>query len=418
MFLATLLNYMDRQALSQTATQLKRDYDLRDSRYGIVEGSFSLAFAVGSILFGFIADRYGPRLVYPIVLIGWSFAGLITPLTGYSNITAYFADADDPSSGPYHWLVMCRTMLGLFEAGHWPCALLTAQQILSAKDRPLGNGILQTGASAGAVLIPPYVLVVRHLGGGWEVVFWTIGAIGLLWVPLWLAIVRPGDLGSKAALANKNEEDDATSSNTVPATFDWLSFPRMYVTLLIITCGLTISWQTLRAWFPKYLKESQGYSDDAADLIVMGYYIAASVGCLASGFLIRRLVSWGMTIHSARLMGFGVFAVVTLSAAMVPVVGGGWAGVCLLTLSATGILCLHPYYYALAQELPAKRLGILTGILSASGWAMTFFVQKKMGAYVETKSSYDAGFVLVGLAPLLGLFALLILWKRKGEVAA
>jgi MFS transporter, ACS family, hexuronate transporter len=416
MFLATLLNYMDRQALSQTATELKEHYGIGDARYGIIEGSFSEAFAVGSILFGFIVDRFGPRLVYPVVLLGWSVAGLITPLISDPNVTDYFVDPDDPASGPYHWLLLCRTMLGLFEAGHWPCALITARQILNSKDRPLGNGILQSGASVGAVLIPPYVWVLRHLGYDWQVVFWTIGAVGLLWVPIWLVLVRAGDLDSPSAL-EKEAEDDVCVPPVPSTPFNWLSFLRMYFTLFIVIVGLALSWQVLRAWLPKYLKESQGFSADATDWIVAGYYTAAGLGCMVSGFPARWLVGRGMSIHSARLAGFAVFAAITLSAAMVPVVGGGWAGVVLLTMAATGIICLHPYYYALTQELPTKHMGSLSGFLAAAGWGVVGYVQKKLGVHIEATRSYDAAFVLVGVAPLLGLFFLLIFWKPIKETA-
>ena len=179
LWVVAVLNYLDRQALPQMATELKQRYELGDSRYGVVERNFSWAFAAGSVLFGLIADRLGPRLVYPVVLLGWSVAGLATPLMSNPSVTQHVANPDDPTSGPFRWLLLCRTMLGLFEAGHWPCALLTARQILTTRDRPLGNGLLQSGASIGAVLIPFYVMAVRHCGGGWQIVFWTVGAAGL-----------------------------------------------------------------------------------------------------------------------------------------------------------------------------------------------------------------------------------------------
>ena len=411
MFLATLLNYMDRQALPQTATELKERYGIGDARYGVVERNFSWAFAAGSIFFGFVADRLGPRLVYPVVLLGWSVAGLVTPLIGNPSVTAYLEDSGDNATGPYHWLLLCRTVLGFFEAGHWPCALIAARQILTARDRPLGNGILQSGASIGAVLIPLYVMAIRTLGGTWEVVFWTVGAVGLLWVPIWLALVRPGDLEGETAPEEQAKSDEfGERSPPVPCAL-WL-FVQMYISLFAVIIGITISWQFLRAWLPKYLKESQGFSPDATDWIVSGYYIAADVGCLASGFLVRWLVSRGRPIDSARIIGFAVFVAIALAAAFVPIVGGGWAGVCLLMLAGAGILGLHPYYYALAQELPPKHMGFLSGCLTAAGWFVTGYVQKELGAHIEATKSYDAGLVLVGVAPLLGLFALVTLWKR------
>src|SRR5262245_16430166 len=128
MMCATLLNYMDRQVLPQIATELKEKYGLDDARYGQVAGNFAIAFACGSIFFGFIADRVGPRMLYPVVLIGWSAAGLATPLMRDPEWTRLVEDPNDPGSGPYLWLLYCRTLLGFFEAGHWPCALLTARQ--------------------------------------------------------------------------------------------------------------------------------------------------------------------------------------------------------------------------------------------------------------------------------------------------
>ena len=78
MFACTALNYMDRQALAVTLPELKRDYNLQEKRIGLIEGCFGFAFAAGSVLFGCLADRLGPRRLYPLVLTGWSLAGIAT----------------------------------------------------------------------------------------------------------------------------------------------------------------------------------------------------------------------------------------------------------------------------------------------------------------------------------------------------
>jgi ACS family hexuronate transporter-like MFS transporter len=406
---ATLLNYMDRQVLPQIATELKESYGLSDARYGQLGQNFAWAFAFGSIFFGFIADRVGPRLLYPLVLIGWSIAGLATPLMTHPEIASLVEDPEDPGSGPFRWLLMCRTLLGFFEAGHWPCALLTARQILTAKDRPLGNGLLQSGASLGAVLVPLYIMGVRHLGGGWEIAFWTIGGIGILWVPLWLALVRQGDLDHPPATTTHAEADDYIPPPKEPA-FEVVPFLRMYLTLFTIILGISVSWQFIREWLPKYLKESQKFSADTTDLIVPGYYISAELGCLAAGFFVRWLVKRGREVHSARVTGYALFAFITSAAALGPVLGG-WLGVWLIILAGAGILGLHPYYYALTQELPRKHMAFLSGLLAAAGWFVVGAVQKMMGEHIEATGSYNIGFILAGLAPLAGLLALLTLWK-------
>lgn len=411
LLLATLLNYMDRQALPQTATELKQRYELSDTRYGLVERNFSWAFAIGSILFGYLADRFGPRLLYPLVLAGWSLAGLATPLLAQESWTAILADPEDPSSGAFRWLLICRTALGLFEAGHWPCALITVRLILSGRDRPLGNGILQSGASLGAVLIPLYVLGIRQLGGDWPLVFWTIGAAGLLWVPLWLKLVRGADLRPAPLSAWAGEDG---SGGNRPVTDVPVSAGRWVMPLVclgIIVCCLNVSWQFLRAWLPKYLKESEGFSADAADVIVAGYYIAADIGCLLSGAVVRILTARNWEVTAARRLGFVLFAGLTLLAAATRWSGGGWTAVVLLWLAGAGILGLHPYYYALVQELPQRFLGLGSGLLAALAWFLAGAVQQHLGRHIDTTGSYDLGLAIAGLAPLLATAAVIWLWR-------
>lgn len=409
LLLATLLNYMDRQALPQTATELKDRYALSDDRYGEVEAWFSWGFAAGSVLFGLIADRVGPRRLYPVVLVGWSAAGLATPLLADPGVTGWLEGPDDdPGAGPFRWLLVCRGVLGLFEAGHWPCALITARLVLDPKDRPLGNGLLQSGATVGAVLVPVYMFLLRQVGGGWELVFWTVGAVGLLWVPLWLALVRPGDLATRPAV-------DATGAGpAIPAT----AVVRMVAALVVVVVGLNVSWQFLRAWLPKYLKEARKIDPDEADGAVIAYYLAADLGCLLSGLLVRRLVARGFGVHPARVVGYAVFAGVAAAAALVPVAPDRWAGVALLVLAGAGVLGLHPYYYALVQELPARHTGVFAGGLAAAAWFAAGAVQKELGRHIGATGSYDAGLVIAGLAPLAGLVALVTLWPRPGPPAA
>jgi ACS family hexuronate transporter-like MFS transporter len=367
--------------------------------------------------------------------VGWSVAGLATPLMRNPAVTTHVEPADEPGSGPFYWLLLCRTVLGFFEAGHWPCALLTARQILTAKDRPLGNGLLQSGASLGAILVPLYVLLVRNFGGSWEVAFWTIGGIGLLWVPLWFALVRRGDLdhpaeppaahaptpvahapGSNplAHAPGSNPLAHAPGSNPLahaPGSNPLLLFLRIYLTLFIIILGISVSWQFIREWLPKYLRESAGFSANTVDLIIPVYYISAELGCFAFGFFVRWLVMRGREVHSARIIGYAVFAVITAAAAVAPYVGGAWTSVVLIILAGAGILGLHPCYYALAQELPTRHMAFLSGLLAAAGWFVVGEVQKAMGQHIQTTGSYAVGFVLAGLAPVAGLLALLLLWR-------
>ena len=405
LLLATLLNYMDRQALSETATELKSLYQLDDERYGQIEQGFSYAFAVGSLAFGILADRFGPRRLYPLILIGWSIAGVVTPLAAYPGITSHLENVgDEPGTGPFNWLLICRTVLGLFESGHWPCALITARQILAAKDRPFGNGLLQSGASLGAIITPYFVLSVRDLtGGSWGVPFWTVGIAGLLWVPIWMTLVRRGTLDGAPP----------PPAEGVVWKGSAIFVPRLIVLVVVVTC-LGVCWQFIRAWLPKYLKEYHGFSREVSANSVMLYYIAADLGCILAGFLVKWLAGRGWGVHASRILVYAGWAGLTSLAVVVPYLGNDpWVLVPVLMLVGAGILGLHPIYYALAQELPAKRMGTISGGLAAVTWFAVGTVQRAIGAHIKATGSYDIGFVIAGLVPLLGLIALVVLWKPE-----
>src|SRR5437868_4978116 len=126
LLLATMINYMDRLTLNQTAARIKEELQLNNQQYGHIEMGFGVAFAVGALVMGRAADRWNVRWVFPLALLGWSAAGFVT---GFSQTVIQ--------------LTACRVVLGFFESGLWPCALRTTQHILRPDERTLGNSLLQ-----------------------------------------------------------------------------------------------------------------------------------------------------------------------------------------------------------------------------------------------------------------------------------
>jgi MFS transporter, ACS family, hexuronate transporter len=401
LLLATMLNYMDRQALAVTLPTLKAQYQLAEGRVGVLEGCFGFAFAFGSLLFGWLADRFGPRFLYPTVLAGWSLAGVATSCAGQPWVSDLFGTADDPGTGVYYWLLGCRILLGIYEAGHWPCALLTVRALLSARNRTLGNGILQSGASIGAIVTPLYIEATERAGQSWEFPFWSIGLTGLVWVPLWFIGVFQADLSYRSP--------ETTSRTASEPTGFW----RRLIVLAVIVGTLTISWQFLRAWLGLFLQDHHGYTKTATRGLMAGYFVASDVGCILSGVLVATLASRGWVVHAARRLGFLVFTLLTGCGAVIPFVGDGWLMVGLLFLTGAGILGLHPYYYSLTQEISGKHMGVLSGGLAASGWVVSSVSQILLGKQIEATKSYQLGLVIVGLAPLVGLLVLVLFWPKS-----
>ena len=396
LLLATMLNYMDRLTLAVTATQLKTEISLDDGRYGALEEWFSYAFAAGGIFFGFVADRIGPRRLYPIVLTGWSLAGIASPLASWPPIVQALGDPGVPGQGEFRWFFLCRTVLGFCEAGHWPCALITARNILTDEQRPLGNSILQSGASFGAVVTPLVIEAIRSAGAAWQVPFFIIGVGGLIWVPVWLMLVRAGDLRVSASQTRRSDA----------APIHPLRFLSQLVVLTVIVVTISLAWQFQRAWLPKYLKEHHHYSESTANYFTAGYYVVAGLGSLFFGSVVSVLTRFRMHVRWARLATFAVCAALVALTAAVPAMDAGPLLLLSLVAAGAGSLGAHPQYYALAQELPPRHMGMLSGILAATSWVAVGRMQGAMGDYIKRTESYDLPLIVTGLAPVAGLVAM------------
>src|SRR5439155_4071393 len=81
LFLATVLNYLDRQVLPLTAETIIEEFHLTKEEFGKIIASFRYAYAVFQIAGGWLADALGPRAVYPVAVGLWSLAGAFTGLT-------------------------------------------------------------------------------------------------------------------------------------------------------------------------------------------------------------------------------------------------------------------------------------------------------------------------------------------------
>lgn len=408
---ATLLNYMDRQTLSQLAPRITKELSLSKTEYGGLELAFGLAFALGMIVFGVVADLINVRWLYPLVLLGWSLAGVAT---GYApeigdyvapGMKALFPFLD--KSPTYLGFAICRFMLGLFEAGQWPCALITTQRLLSERDRPFGNSILQSGASLGAILTP---LVVKFMLtddiGSWRGPFKVIGFVSMLWVIPWLAMTRNRDLAPPAKPKQFKEEVRLWELFHEPV------FLRRFSALVVVVISINLTWQFFRAWLPLLLKESYNYSDNFIYGFTMAYYIATDIGCISVGVTVKFLAARGTNIHSARLLTFAICCGLTTLSLLVTVVSSQWLVIPLFLVVGFGALGLFPNYYALTQELTTRAQGKLTGMLGAITWLVTALMQLLIGKSIDQTGSYATGITVAGIVPLFGLLALVLLWKK------
>lgn len=387
LLLATTINYMDRQTLANAATRISKEFGLSQQQYGHLETGFGLAFAFGSLVFGFAAERFSVRWLYPAVLAGWSLAAVV------SAWTSTFGE-----------LLLCRIVFGLFEAAHWPCALKTTFALLDAKERTLGNSILQSGASIASIFTPQIMkLLMTDDIGTWRVAFEVVGGAGLLWVVAWFAIIRDADLKPRPA-----EEGETASDSLLPI----LRSGKFWSVALIIL-GAQTCWHLFRVWLPKFLIQGRGYTEHEALDFTSLYYIATDAGCLAAGFLSVWLVRrFSLSAHMAKRRVYLLCSLMTCAALLILWLPKGWPLLAVILVVGAGALGLFPCYYSFVQELSGRHVARLTGLLSMWVWAVTSPMHSAFGALVDKTKSFDLGMACAGLAPMIGVLALALLWRK------
>lgn len=453
LLLATMLNYMDRQTLANTITDISKELGLNNEQYGQLEFGFGMAFAAGGILVGFLVDRLSVRWMYPLVLIGWSSAGIATAYAG--EIGEWLQSAGFGGSAPpgYVGLMACRITLGLFEAGQWPCALVTSQRLLSAEDRPLGNSLLQSGAALGAIITP---LIVQQLvsdqPGSWRLPFQAIGFLGMLWIIPWLSMVRESDLQPHGEEASPRQlQPEATSDKTAfapavttenpyqaptadaelstaaassatkptasvmsaqpaPGT-NWPLFVQRFLVLALTVVVINLCFHFFRAWLPKFLREYHGYERSTVNYFTSAYFIATDVGCLSIGVLVKRLTLGGWPVHRARMATFGLCAALTALSTVAAQLPAKPMLLGVLLVIGFGALGLFPNYYSLTQDLSPRHQGKVTGSLGCITWVCTAWMQKLVGQSVDATGSYASGIFVIGLLPLVAFAALALFWN-------
>jgi ACS family hexuronate transporter-like MFS transporter len=415
LLLATMLNYMDRQTLSLTVSTIRKELKLSNEQYGDLELGFGLAFATGAIVTGWLVDRLSARWMYPIVLIGWSLAGIATARAidvGQFLLSLYPAGADPPEGvsqidhAGYVGLLACRIALGFFEAGQWPCALVTTQRILTRGDRTFGNSLLQSGASIGAIITPFVVLALVKPAepGTWRLPFYVIGAAGMLWAVPWLLLVKSRHLRVDATI-EKSKEPQANRQMTTS------ELVVRFAVLLVVVITINMTWQFFRAWLPLFLGEYHKYSFKTVNYFTSAYYVATDAGCIAAGIAASGLARMGWSVHTARVATFTFCTLLTSLSAAAAFMPKGWPLLGVLLLIGFGALGLFPNYYSFTQDLSKKHQGKVTGILGAATWVVTAFMHKSVGRYVDESGSYKLGILFIGMAPVVACIVLWLFWR-------
>ena len=297
--LATVINYIDRQALSVLwpfmGDEIYPDKNADELKevLGIVSTVFLFAYALGQAIFGRIFDWIGTRLGFVLSIGVWSIA---TALHAFAQGVLTFS--------------VFRALLGVSEAGNWPGAAKANAEWFPSKERALAQGIFNSGAAIGGIIAVPLVAWLV-LFMSWKAVFVVIGLIGLVWLVPWLILVKAPPTehpwitddernyilsGQKTPDESVNKED---VQEYVPSYREMLSRKESWG-VIIASAAIDPIWWLFIVWIPTYLKEV--YAIDVKGLVLIGWvpYVGAMLGAWFGGFIALNRLNAGWTVNKTR----------------------------------------------------------------------------------------------------------------------
>lgn len=399
MLLATVVNYIDRQTLGSLATFIKRDFHLNEEGYGTLEAVFGYSYAVFLIIAGFMADRWDLRWLYPGALLVWSIAGFAT---GFVDTILQ--------------LQICRAVLGAAEAFNWPVAIGVIRRIIPRDSQAFANGLFNSGMTLGAMLTPVLVLLlVGPHGEGWRRLFIIVGAVGSIWIILWLL----GTRGKKAE--EMSHATQAESLGTAHVPFSSVFALRAFWITMAVGVVVNMSWHFYRVWLPRHLVVDLRFDDRQLQYLLIGFYLAADVGSIAIGFLVRKFTRGGLSVERARKIVVMIAAGLCLVATPVVFSPGRAVMFPLYCIVGAGIMGVFAMFYTFVQDITPQHTSKCLGLAGAAAWFINSQLHPLVGRFADTHSPAMGKFapmiLVAGILPLLAaLFALT--WHEKPESGA
>jgi ACS family hexuronate transporter-like MFS transporter len=375
-FWATLINYLDRQALSVAAPVLREQFHMSNVTYSRVVFAFLLAYTIMNGVSGPLIDRLGTRLGYALCIAWWSASAVLHTF----------------ARGPVS-LGVYRFLLGIGEAGNWPAGVRVVAEWFPAQERALASGLFNSGSAAGAILAPPIVAFVI-LRFGWPPAFLLVGLLGFVWLLFWWPIYHV--------------PPKAEGETSEPAPAAWALFRTRFVwTFTLSKIFFDPVWYFYIFWVPEYLKTARHF--DMASIGAYAWIPFAVAGAgnlfggLASAFLIRR----GMAPVIARKASVTAFVALMLSAIPAVLAESPWLSIGWISVAMMGYTGALANMLSLpADVFPKNAVGSVYGLASmGSGFGGMVFTL--ITGWAVDHYSYTPVFIGFGFVPLI---CVAILW--------
>ncbi|MFL5600226.1 MAG: MFS transporter [Gemmatimonadaceae bacterium] len=370
LFVATTINYVDRQVLGILAPTLQRDLHWSETDYGDIVSWFSFAYAFGFLVAGRVIDWIGVRRGLATAVVAWSIAAMGH---AFARTAAGFSIA--------------RAALGVSESAIFPGSIKAVAEWFPQRERALAAGIFNAGTNTGAILTPLLVPWIT-LRWGWRWAFVATGALGMLWLLLWIPLYRNAESTGPA---------DARATR-----ISWVSYFRYRQTWAFIVGKLMADpvWWFYLYWLPKFLDAKYGVKLAQVAAPIIAVYLIADVGSVGGGWASSALIKRGWSVNRARKATMLAMALLIVPTTLVSRAPTMWTAVLIVGVAAAAHQAWSANVYTLASDMfPKSAVGSVVGIGAFAGAMGGVAFQRITGRVLQSNGSdYTPIFVVCGLA--------------------
>ncbi len=434
LFVATTVNYMDRQVLSLTWKDfIAPEFHWTDNDYGTITAVFSIIYAICMLFAGKFVDWMGTKKGYLWAIGVWSAGACLHAICGWMTMhiegyesVAAMAAVEKGSAAALAiascsvWLFLgARAILALGEAGNFPAAIKTTAEYFPKKDRAFATSIFNAGASVGALVAPATIPLLaqffkdKGIGGGWEMAFVIIGALGFIWMAFWLFMY---DKPEKSKYVNQAEleyihQDDTEENVAVKEEKDevkiplWKCFTYRQTWSFIVGKFFTDGvWWFYLFWAPAYFSDQFGYksSSGMGMALIITLYTIVTILSIFGGYLPKLFVDKkGMNPYSGRMLSMLLFAFLPLFALLAQPLGSysAWWPAILIGLAGAGHQAWSANLFSTIGDMfPKSAIATITGIGGMAGGIGSFFIQKGAGMLFTYTEELGAAFTFLGFS--------------------
>ncbi len=427
LFVATTVNYLDRQVLSLTYEEfIKPEFHWTDSDYGTITGLFSIFYAIACLFAGKFVDWMGTKKGYLIAICVWSAGACMHAACGWATaqieglesvaalraVEAGSNVALAVATTSVYLFLLCRGILALGEAGNFPAAIKVTAEYFPKKDRALATSLFNAGASVGALAAP---LCIPPLAAklGWEWAFIIIGALGFIWMFFWQFMYDKPENSkhvNEAELAYIHQDDEAEAETAkANAQTEEKAIPMMkcfgyrqtwaFIVGKFFTDGV---WWFFLFWAPSYFQSQFGYkmSSGMGQALLFTLYAIVTIISIGGGYLPKYFVeNKGIEPYTGRMRAMLLFAFFPIVALFAQPLGAhsAWWPAILIGLAGAGHQAWSANLFSTIGDMfPKSTIATITGIGAMAGGIGSMIIQKSAGALFTYAENAGAAFTFFG----------------------